>query len=258
MEVRRQRHDGKRFGCVPLPNLRAERAFALASSFSLSLGAAVIWSEQPLRDFRDVFDRGVEGQRRHHAVRDRARYRRHRRADRRGRRDGVGVRPFVRLRPRPSRGAAGLPIARLVLHEPPYNPYDEDHRLATREEAKRIETLLAEDRRGDAVENFCLSVGMPREVVEGMRHTPRWAELEAMAPTMAYDSELMGDIGRGATVPSDLAGRVRCEPLVLIGGASPEGMIDVARQLAEAVPNSQCRVLEGQEHVVPPGYSRRS
>ena len=68
-------------------------------------------------------------------------------------------------------------------------------------EAKRIETLLAEDRRGDAVEYFCLSVGMPREVVEGMRHTPRWAELEAMAPTMAYDSELMDDIGRGATVP---------------------------------------------------------
>jgi len=99
-------------------------------------------------------------------------------------------------------GAAGLPIAKLVLHEPPYNPDDEDRRLATREEAKRIETLLAEDRRGDAVEYFCLSVGMPREMVEGMRHTPRWAEIEAMAPTMAYYSELMGDIGRGATVPT--------------------------------------------------------
>jgi hypothetical protein len=45
---------------------------------------------------------------------------------------------------------------------------------------------------------------------------------------------------------------VRCEPLVLIGGASPEWMIDVTRQLAEAVPNSQYRVMEGQEHVVPP------
>jgi hypothetical protein len=69
-----------------------------------------------------------------------------------------------------------------------------------------------------------------------------------MAPTMAYDSELMGDIGRGATVPADLAGRVRCETLVLVGGASPEWMIDVARQLAEAVPNNQYRIMEGQEH----------
>ena len=51
---------------------------------------------------------------------------------------------------------------------------------------------------------------------------------------------------------------MRCETLVLVGGASPEWMIDVARQLAEAVPNSQYRVLEGQEHVVPPSYSRRS
>jgi pimeloyl-ACP methyl ester carboxylesterase len=149
--------------------------------------------------------------------------------------------------------AAGLPIPKLVLHEPPYNPEgDEDGQRATRKEAEHIRILLAEDRRDEALEYFWRSIGMAQEMVDEMRQTPRWAELEAMAPTMAYDSEVMGDIGRGGAVPTDLAGRVRCETLILVGGASPEWMIDVARQVAEAMAHGQYRVLEGQEHVVPP------
>jgi alpha-beta hydrolase superfamily lysophospholipase len=63
--------------------------------------------------------------------------------------------------------AHGLPISKLVLHEPPYNPDgDEDRRRATRKEAEHIKTLLAEDRHGDAVEYFWRSIGMPQEMVD--------------------------------------------------------------------------------------------
>jgi pimeloyl-ACP methyl ester carboxylesterase len=149
--------------------------------------------------------------------------------------------------------AAGLPITKLVLHEPPYNTQgDEDRQRATQKEAEHIKTLLAEDCRGEAVEYFWRSIGMPQEMVDEMRHTPRWTELEAMAPTMAYDSEVMGDISRGGEVPTDLAGRVRTETLVLIGEASPEWMIEVGKQVANALPNGRLSILEGQEHVVPP------
>ena len=148
---------------------------------------------------------------------------------------------------------AGLPIAKLVLHEPPYNPKgDEDLQRATRKEAEHINTLLAEDRRGDAVEYFWRSVGMPQEMVDQARNSLRLAELEAMAPTMAYDSEVMGDTSRGGTIPADLLDAVTIPTLVLVGGASPAWMIDVGRQLADALSNGQHRVLEGQEHVVPP------
>jgi pimeloyl-ACP methyl ester carboxylesterase len=148
--------------------------------------------------------------------------------------------------------AHGLPITRVVLHEPPYVPDVEEERRVSREYAQNLRAMLSENRRGDAVELFMTTVGMPREMVDGMRRSPRWAALEAIAPTLAYDSEVMGDISRGGTIPADLVGGVTVPALVLCGGASPAWMIDVGRQVAEAMPNGRHRILEGQEHVVAP------
>ncbi len=67
-----------------------------------------------------------------------------------------------------------------------------------------------------------------------------------------YSSAVMGDISWDGTVPTDLVGRVTTESLVLVGGASPEWMIDVSNRVADALPNGQHAVLDGQEHVVPP------
>ena len=73
-----------------------------------------------------------------------------------------------------------------------------------------------------------------------------------MAPTLAYDSEVMGDIGKEGTIPVEQAGRVKVPALVLTGGADYPWMIEVGRRLAEAMPNGRHCVLEGQEHTVPP------
>jgi pimeloyl-ACP methyl ester carboxylesterase len=149
--------------------------------------------------------------------------------------------------------AHGLPISKMILHDPPYTPDgDEEARRSSREYGENLKVILSEGRRGDAVELFMTMVGMPQEMVQGMRNTPRWAELEAIAPTLAYDSEVMGDIGRDGTIPVDQASRVTVPALVLTGGADYPWMIDVGRQVAETMPNGRHRVLEGQEHVVPP------
>jgi pimeloyl-ACP methyl ester carboxylesterase len=148
--------------------------------------------------------------------------------------------------------AHGLLIAKIALHDPPYTPDAEEARRSSREYGEKLKALLSEDRRGDAVELFMTLVGMPQEVVEEMRRTTQWAHLEAMAPTLAYDSKVMGDIGRDGKVPVDQAGKVTVPALVLTGGADYPWMTDVGRLLAQAMPNGRHRVLEGQEHVVPP------
>ena len=149
--------------------------------------------------------------------------------------------------------AASLPISRLVLHDPPYTPDgDEEAQRSAREYGEELATLLSEGRLGDAVELFFTTVGMPREMVDEMRGTPRWAELEEIAPTLAYDSEVMGDVGRDGTIPVERASAVTAPALVLTGGADYPWMIDLGRRLAEAIPQGRHRILEGQEHVVPP------
>jgi hypothetical protein len=95
-------------------------------------------------------------------------------------------------------------------------------------------------------------VGTPQEMVDQMRQESWWAGIEALAPTLAYDSEVMGDIGRDGTIPVDQASRVTDPAFVLTGGADYSWMTDVGRRLADVMPNGRHRVLEGQEHVVPP------
>jgi pimeloyl-ACP methyl ester carboxylesterase len=148
--------------------------------------------------------------------------------------------------------AHGLPITGLVLHKPPYGTGSGEEQRAARQYAGELEALLSEGRRGDAVELFFTTVGMPREMVAGMRRTPRWAELEAMTPTLAYDSKVMGDGSAGGTVPIGLIGGVTTETLVLSGGRSPAWMIEVGRRIADTMPNGRHMVLEGHEHVVAP------
>ena len=126
--------------------------------------------------------------------------------------------------------ATGLSIAKLVVHEPPYTPDgDEDRQCASRKEAKHIKTLLEQDRCSDAIEHLMQGIGIPPEMVEGVSHDPR---VVAMAHTMAYDSEIMGDISRGGTIQTGLLEAVTVSTLVLVGGTSPEWMIDVGRRLA--------------------------
>ena len=75
--------------------------------------------------------------------------------------------------------AGGLPITRLVLHEPPYGPDDDESKRSAREPAENVLAALAQDRRADAIELFCTAAGMPPEMVEGMSSDPR---MQAVGP----------------------------------------------------------------------------
>jgi catechol 2,3-dioxygenase-like lactoylglutathione lyase family enzyme/alpha-beta hydrolase superfamily lysophospholipase len=148
--------------------------------------------------------------------------------------------------------ASGLPVTRLVLHEPPYHADGERERRTSREYAERLDAILAQGRRDDALALFVSYTGVPPEAIARMRTEPWWAGRVAAAPTLAYDSAVMGDVSRGGTAPDELLGAVSAPTLVLVGGASPDWMIDTGRRLADALPAGEHRILPGEGHVVDP------
>ena len=141
--------------------------------------------------------------------------------------------------------ASGVPIEKLALWEPPFIP--EGVPKPPADQVQQYETMVAEGRRGDAVEFFMSKVvGMPEEFVAGARSQPWWAATEALAHTLAYDARIMADYD----IPTDRAGNVKAPTLVLAGGADMPWMRDTAQALADAIPNGQVRFLEGQGHDV--------
>lgn len=145
--------------------------------------------------------------------------------------------------------AAGLPVTRAVLHEPPYGT--DEMAAGARSYTASLAELLAAGRRDDALALFFSITGLPADLVATWRAEPWWAGAAALAPTLAYDSAVMGDT-EGGTVPFDLARAAVAPALVLVGGASPVWMIDRDRALAQAMPAGSLRVLAGEEHVVAP------
>ena len=143
--------------------------------------------------------------------------------------------------------AAGPWITKLALYEPPFMAEVEDGARG-KKYTERLNELLDAGRRGDAVALFMTHVGIPAEAVAGIRAQPGWAILEAIAPTLAYDDEVLGD-GR---VPRDLASTIAVPTLVLGGGASPQGLQQAAKATADALPSAQHRTLDGQTHDVAP------
>ena len=143
--------------------------------------------------------------------------------------------------------AAGAPVDKLVLWEPPYN-LDPAGRPPA-DSVEQLDRMIAEGRRGDAAEFFMVRmVRLPAEFVAFARTQPWWAAQEAIAHTLAYDARVMGDY----SVPTATAARVAVPTLILTGGASFDLFKPTAEALVAAMPDARSAVLAGQEHNVDP------
>ncbi|WP_432165905.1 alpha/beta fold hydrolase [Streptomyces sp. bgisy031] len=143
--------------------------------------------------------------------------------------------------------ASGLSVTRVAVYEPPF-ALDEGGGRERAEYTRQLSGLLADGRTGDAVELFMALTGMPAEMIAGARRSPWWPDMEAVAPTLAYDDAVMGD-GR---VPRERLASITVPVLAVAGGASPAWMREAARTVAEAVPDGTYRELGGQTHAVDP------
>lgn len=139
--------------------------------------------------------------------------------------------------------AQGLPIRKLAMVEPPYS--GDSGRTPIPNLAARYTDLCASGRRGEAIALFMTqAVGQPPEAVEQVRRTPIWPALEAMAHTLAYDAEVVGD----GVVPADRAAAVTIPALVVESTASPPWLRNASRAVAAALPDGQHLVVPGRFH----------
>jgi pimeloyl-ACP methyl ester carboxylesterase len=138
-------------------------------------------------------------------------------------------------------------VKKLAIYEVPYDS-SEPGIKAWREYRITLSELVEADRRGDAVTLFMKFVGVPDEMIEGMRHAPMWHSMEMIAPTLVYDAAVLGE---DRTVPTERASNITAHTLVMDGGKSygyMPFMRTTAEALTRAIPSAQHRVIESQAH----------
>jgi pimeloyl-ACP methyl ester carboxylesterase len=125
--------------------------------------------------------------------------------------------------------AAGLPIKRLALFEPPF-VVDDSRPPLPADYVERLDAAVAAGRPGDAAAIFMTdAVGMPPEALDGLRESDFWPVMEAVAPTIAYDGRIMGSTMSGGPLPRDRWAAVAVPTLVMHGKGTFPSIIPAAQ-----------------------------
>lgn len=139
-------------------------------------------------------------------------------------------------------------VKKIAIYEAPYSINDEETKTAT-EYYGKLKKLLRDGRKGDAVTLFIRSVGVSDKQIQAIKRMPMWKGLEAMAPTLAYDSEVMGE---GHSLPVTLLKSIKIPALIMHGGAGSDQMRDAALAISKYIPNAKILTIAGQTHGVSP------
>lgn len=142
--------------------------------------------------------------------------------------------------------AAGAPIERLSVMEPPYSVDGEPPA-----QPGYLETLVelsAQGRHDEMVEFFLAGIMAPAQI-DAMKQTPMWAGMAAMAPTLVYDTLCLGD--EVHAVPVELLSRIEAPAMAVSSTGSFDWLQKAAAQAAAAIPSAVHQSLDGTFHEVP-------
>ena len=144
--------------------------------------------------------------------------------------------------------AAGAPVATASVLEPPYKvegapPWPERY-------IETLEELEANgDREGILRYFHTRTVGLPEEMLDGMRGTPMWDAMLALTYTVRYDGLCMGP---SPVLPNELLAGIEAPVLAVSStGTAMPFLPAAARAVAEGLPKGEYQELEGGFHEVP-------
>ncbi len=134
-------------------------------------------------------------------------------------------------------------IRKLSLLEPPLRVEDTPPPAASGISGE-VAKLIVTGRRGEAYEHWLRGIGVPAEMITGMRQGSLWPALEATAHTLIYDSLIPGSL------PPDRLAAISTPALVVASEGSDERLRNWAQGVAEALPNASALFLPGTWHGV--------
>jgi pimeloyl-ACP methyl ester carboxylesterase len=145
--------------------------------------------------------------------------------------------------------ADGLPIDRLFLYEPPFR-FDDQPPAAAADLPQRLQRMVDEGRAADVVTTFQLEgIGMPEDVVAGIRQAPFFPQLEAMAQSVVHDATITGAM----SVPTPAMAAVQVPTVVMRGGQTWPVLAVAAERLAALLSNASLQVLsDAADHGLEP------
>jgi pimeloyl-ACP methyl ester carboxylesterase len=143
--------------------------------------------------------------------------------------------------------AAGVPMRKLATYEAPYTGIGVVDGVAVNHE-HHLKALLAENKRGAMVSYFLVKmIGVPAFVPILLRFIPGvWKSQTASANTLPYETAVLNNF----TVPVELLSRIPVSTLVMVGAKADPAMVAAQSLIAESVPQSAHRTLDGQTHQV--------
>ncbi|MFD2027273.1 alpha/beta fold hydrolase [Promicromonospora aerolata] len=161
---------------------------------------------------------------------------------------GISSGAFLALR---AAADLGSRVTGVLCYEPPYDVASgaapTDPRMIA-----GVENCIEVGDPGSAVELFLDVVGMPCRLLPRMRESPSWADLEAIAPTIAYDGRVLAGVALGRRA---LMGRWDTigQPVLVVDGAASAAPVAVAAEsLAAVLPAGRRVTLPGHGTDVPP------
>lgn len=138
-------------------------------------------------------------------------------------------------------------IAKLFIYEPPFI-IDDGRPPVPVNYVQHLNELVGAGKRSEAVEYYMIeAVGVPAEYIEFMKADPSWANMEAMAHTLAYDGMIMGNTQSGQPLPTD-RWYVNVPVSVVVGENSSAFLHHGAKALVNMLGQAEYRVLAGLDH----------
>jgi pimeloyl-ACP methyl ester carboxylesterase len=147
--------------------------------------------------------------------------------------------------------AAGLPIGKLAVQEPPL-VVDPADRRPPADLLKRVTELVDAGQRGEAVRYFMVDgMGAPSFVPGMLRLMPGvWKRLTAVAHTLPYDARLIEGRQTGRPLPAGQWASVTIPTLVMCGTEkeSPSFLRHASAAVADALPDARLVERRGLGH----------